>query len=204
MVTFTYPPALDFMFQLNEHKIAQAKFKAPKKNNLTKEEEKALVKLSNQKSIIINKADKGGAIVVQNTVDYIKQSTKELSDERFYELTPYDKTQDHTELINEELDRLVDSGEICKKISDNLKVYETRTPQIYFLPKIHKGKLPPPGRPICSSNDGPTEKISALLDYFLNPLVRNEGIEASLEACTRHYGIDTKPSAAALGTLLNL
>lgn len=122
----------------------------------------------------------------------------------------------------------------------------TRTPELFFLPKIHKGKLPPPGRPICSSNDGPTEKTSAFLDFFLNRLVKctnsyikdagdcvikialyssimpkpgsvigsldvssfyttipNEGIEATLDAYVSAEGIDVKPSAAALGTLLN-
>lgn len=66
----------------------------------------------------------------------------------------------------------MENGEVDRKVADKLKVSSPRTPQIYFLPKIHKNKLPPPGRPICSSNEGPTEKISAFLDFFLNPLVR--------------------------------
>ena len=42
---------------------------------------------------------------------------------------------------------------------------------VYFLPKIHKGVLPPPGRPVVSANGCPTEKISAFVDAFLKPLV---------------------------------
>lgn len=47
-----------------------------------------------------------------------------------------------------------------------------KTPQIYFLPKIHKGKLPPPGRPIVLGNNCPSEKISTYVDMFLQPLVK--------------------------------
>ncbi len=45
---------------------------------------------------------------------------------------------------------------------------ELRTPQFYMLPKIHKPDHP--GRPILSANDGPTERISKYLDYFLRPI----------------------------------
>jgi hypothetical protein len=38
-----------------------------------------------------------------------------------------------------------------------------------MLPKIHKGITPPPGRTIISANGCPTEKISKLVDHFLNP-----------------------------------
>ena len=37
----------------------------------------------------------------------------------------------------------------------------------YMLPKIHKNKFPPPGRPIVSSVNSPKEKISMLLDIIL-------------------------------------
>jgi len=48
-----------------------------------------------------------------------------------------------------------------------------RTPQLYLLPKIHKGITPPPGRPIISANGCPTEKISEFVDHFLNPTCKN-------------------------------
>ena len=37
------------------------------------------------------------------------------------------------------------------------------------MPKIHKNKIPPPGHPIISANEFPTERISQLVDFFLQP-----------------------------------
>ena len=46
-----------------------------------------------------------------------------------------------------------------------------RTQEMYFLKKIHKN--PPSARPIVSGCDGPTEKISAYLDHWLQPLAKS-------------------------------
>ena len=48
-----------------------------------------------------------------------------------------------------------------------------RTAQFYMLPKIHKNRDQPPGRPIVSGNGCPTERISQFVDYFLQPGVKN-------------------------------
>ena len=42
-----------------------------------------------------------------------------------------------------------------------------------MLPKIHKDKTNPPGRPIVSGNGCPTERISQFVDFFLQPGVKN-------------------------------
>lgn len=47
-----------------------------------------------------------------------------------------------------------------------------KTPQIYFLPKINKGILPPLGRPIVLGNNSPSEKFSTFLDLYLQPVVK--------------------------------
>ncbi len=56
-----------------------------------------------------------------------------------------------------------------KKNAEYLFVSELCTPQLYLLPKIHKGMNPPPGRPIILANECPTERISQLVDHFLQP-----------------------------------
>jgi hypothetical protein len=64
---------------------------------------------------------------------------------------------------------MLDKGEIDISVYNYLINREPRTANLYLLPKIHKGITPPPGRPICSANGSPTEKISQLVDHFLNP-----------------------------------
>ena len=46
-----------------------------------------------------------------------------------------------------------------------------RTQEMYFLKKIHKN--PPTARPIVSGCGGPTERISAYLDHWLQPLAKS-------------------------------
>ena len=61
------------------------------------------------------------------------------------------------------------------KITDKTRKYllsnNDRTPEFYMLPKIHKSLENPPGRPIISGNDSPTEKISQMIDIILQPFV---------------------------------
>ena len=63
------------------------------------------------------------------------------------------------------------NNEISKECYTYLSSEGTRTSELYLLPKIHKNKLPPPGRPILSANGCPTERISQFVDFFLKPLV---------------------------------
>ena len=79
------------------------------------------------------------------------------------------------------MSQLETNEEIGPKCADYLTITQPRTPQLYLLPKIHKKTSPVPGRPIVSANSSPTERISQLVDHFLQPLV----------ASTRSYVKDT-------------
>ncbi|CAH2222650.1 Hypothetical predicted protein [Pelobates cultripes] len=56
--------------------------------NLKKEKREALYALKNNHSLIIKLADKGGAVVVMNRTDYIKEVERQLSDREIYEGDP--------------------------------------------------------------------------------------------------------------------
>ena len=120
---------------------------------------------------MIKKADKGGAIVIQNRIDYIKEGEQQLSDGKFYLKLQDDPTADHNVKIKKQLDLMVQRGEITKKVRDYLYLDTPKTPELYLLPKIHTSQTPPPGRPIISANSSPTERISAFVDTFLRPIV---------------------------------
>ena len=65
------------------------------------------------------------------------------------------------------------NGEIDFTVYDYLINKESRTSMLYLLPQIHKGKMPPLGRPIVSAVNSHTEKISQFVDHFLNPCAQN-------------------------------
>ena len=75
------------------------------------------------------------------------------------------------EMVQELIPNLFLSKEISEKTFKFLSKGVHRTSIFYMLPKIHKNKLPVPGRPIVSSCNSPIEKISMMLDLILLPCV---------------------------------
>ena len=168
------PPAplnLEAMVIVNEQLLNDYTPRAPLNHNLTKAEKEAIKLLNDNPNIVIKAADKGSAVVVQNREDYIREGLRQLSDERFYIETPTDLTQKHNKEVHDLVRQLETNDEIGPKCADYLTITQPRTPQLYLLPKIHKKTSPVPGRPIVSANSSPTERISQLVDHFLQPLV---------------------------------
>ena len=77
---------------LNEMKIELGNRRNPRFNT-TKQERKAMKSLKKNQDIIIKPADKGGAIVILNKEDYIKEGMRQLSNTNHYkELEEPEKT----------------------------------------------------------------------------------------------------------------
>ena len=165
------PTNLDAMIIFNEQSLNEYTPRAPSKHNLTKEEKEAITLLLNNTNIVIKPADKGSAVVIQNRSEYITEGLRQLGDPRFYLETPIDLTSKHNLEVNDLVRQLLLHQEIGKKCADYLQIAQPRTSQLYLLPKIHKNKTPVPGRPIVSANSSPTERISQLVDHFLQPIV---------------------------------
>ena len=166
-------PALETFINLNEIKLNHQKPKIIKDQNITEGERRSLKKLAKDPTITIKPADKGGAIVILNTKDYVTEAHRQLNDTNTYKQLDIDPTSKFETIVNTQIDEMVTNNEITPKVAGILKIKKPKTPQIYFLPKIHKDVVPPPGRPIVSANSCPTENISAFIDMFLNPLVKN-------------------------------
>ena len=165
------PLQLESMIVFNTNQLSTIVPRAPEKQNLTKEEKKAMTDLKQNTDIVIKPADKGSAVVIQNKEDYIKEGLRQLNDQNFYQEVPDDLTGTHNEHVQQLIQNLLLKEEITEKCADYLHIEKPRTSQLYLLPKIHKNKSPVPGRPIVSANSSPTERISQLADFFLQPLV---------------------------------
>ena len=143
----------------------------PKFFNLNKAEKEALRDLQGRRDIIIKPADKGSAVVIMNIADYLAEGYRQLADSNFYRPVSEDLTAEHNSIISDFVATMFLKGEITEKTCDFLVPTKPRMPQLYLLPKIHKPQRPPPGRPIISANDCPTERISQLVDFFLQPFI---------------------------------
>lgn len=166
------PKIVEEFISLNNHSISEMAFFAPLNKNLIKEEQKALQSLKNNTDIVIKPADKGGAVVVQDRQDYVNEGLRQLADVKVYKILENDKSLVFLQEISRFLEYCVREGEIDKQILDYLTNFEPRTSRLYFLPKIHKKTLPPPGRPVVSANGCATERISEFVDFFLKPYVQ--------------------------------
>ena len=159
------PSALEAFARCNETQIY-----SDIKDNLTHAETTALKELKSLNHIVIKPADKGSAVVLLNREDYLTEGLMQLGDPKFYREIPADLSNDHMEAISREVNRMHESKEISKKVKEYLLDFPMRTSRFYMLPKIHKGKNPPPGRPIISGNGCPTELISQVVDQFLKDI----------------------------------
>ena len=146
----------------------------PSKNrprNISNEEYTILQQLQEMKSIVIKKADKGSNIVILNREDYIKEAMRQLKNKQFYIECKENLTMKHHNLVQELVSELFDKEIISEQTYKYLSTGGKRTSVFYLLPKIHKNLKNPPGRPIVSSIDCPTERISMMLDIILQPLL---------------------------------
>ena len=130
--------------------------------NLSVEERLALQQLKQRKDIIIIKADKGGAVTILNPKDYITDVYKQLNNAQCYKKLMHDPTYQHAKPINGTIDMFKANHNLPEK---GLKSHNPKTPMLKQPPKVHKENHP--GRPIVSSMNSHSTKISECMDYHL-------------------------------------
>ena len=141
-------------------------------DNLSPELKTALRELREmvtKRIVRISPADKGGAVVVQDAANYVSEANRQLQNERHYSKLKKDPTLQIAKTSNELVNRLHIDGHIdditCRWAL--VKPNNVRCHQFHLLPKIHKTLTNPPGRPIVSCVNGPTESLSKLVDHWL-------------------------------------
>ena len=165
------PSNLEYIYNILIDRIISDCPELSRRRNLTIKQFTALTNLRENKSIVIKKADKALNVIIQNVDDYIQKGLKQLGDEKFYKKLDHDQTEEFRNKIHKELERMFADKEILEKTFLFLIKGGKRRSVFYMLPKIHKNKIPAPGRPIVSSVNSPTEKISMLQDIILQPFV---------------------------------
>lgn len=157
--------ALDGYSLFLKDKIKNIVFKNKTRQNISEIERKALEDLRSDKSILINKADKGGSIVIVNADDYLQKIELMLADTVTYTVTDsidLDKAKIEVDnlLYNMQEDNLISKKQLKFFLRNKPKL-----PVLYGLAKIHKKNWPL--RPIVSQIDSPCYNLSKYLDYLL-------------------------------------
>ena len=169
------PPAnrdkhLETFIRIVEKEILeQVQSPQPFHRNLTSKEAEALRSFKARRDITLKDADKGSAVVVMDTDRYINEGLRHLSDSTTYRLLNSDPTKMILKELKTLLNRLLNSGVITEDMAMFAIPEDPRPARFYLLPKVHKVGVP--GRPVISGCGSLTEKTSALVDWFLKPLL---------------------------------
>ena len=108
------------MIICNERHLTKLIPKDPFSHNLTKNKKQALTELKSNGKITIKPADKGSAVIIMNTTDYIAEATRQLSDPKFYKQVGTDLTDTHNDYVYSVLNKMLDKGEIDEQCMNYL------------------------------------------------------------------------------------
>ena len=109
-------------------------------------------------------------MVILDIKDYIDEANRQLNDTNNYEQLDFDPTELHTEKIKSEINNLKNENLLILRTANSLLEENIKTPEFHLLPKIHKANNP--GRPVISSVNCHTSRISEFYDYYLQPEVK--------------------------------
>ena len=133
---------LENSLDLMREELSSLHYEQEPSHNLTFGEHVALMNLKDDNSLMINKADKGSTIVVQNHSDYALAGFKHLSDVKVYQKLDGDITPQVCIKLEAFLKRLFTEGLINKEMFDYCTPHnQARTTRIYFLLKVHNNPM---------------------------------------------------------------
>ena len=144
-------------------------------SNLPRTHLEALRNLKKNKDIVICKPDKGNAVVILNTCDYVQKVNDILSCDKF---SVDQNNKDITSKLEKDVVKMLQSLRNKCLIDDSmfrkLKPIGCGIPKMYGLPKIHKDMCPV--RPILSMVGSPTHALAQWLADILQPV--NEAVSS--------------------------
>ena len=134
------------------------------KNPLTKEQQKAIRDFTNNKDVIVRKADKSNVFVVMNTQMYQQKIDKILSDSTKFMKIDKDPTDDLKKQINQLIAQIKQDN---KEYPLQKLIGHFEPGYIYANPKIHKQLQDPPFRPIISQVGTVTYELSKHINEII-------------------------------------
>jgi hypothetical protein len=139
------------------------------KNNLDKEDRLFLKSIKENPEIIIKKADKGSAVVIINTTDYLREGYQQLSDAKFYQKLDHDLTKKISIKINKIIQEMKDKNIItqCTSMGNPFAPSEANL----FLGKLEERTDNKPVNPLRYIDDeffnGPQELITLTSSWII-------------------------------------
>jgi len=173
----------------------------PPRDNLTKQQRKVLAELKNRTDLVITRADKGGATVIWGIEEYLAEANSQLNNSEFYQELSTDPFNDYQQIIINSLNEMLSESMITKETAEVLKPKNVKPARFYLLPKIHKKNIP--GRPVISSINCHTTKLSRYVDYHIKPLATKvkSYIRDTTDFINKLQNIRCVPHNAILATL---
>ena len=114
------------------------------KNNLNKDEQETLNQISKRNSLVISKADKGNAVVIQNKTDYIRKAIEIISDKSKFSCLESDPTLEREAKLQRQLNYLRKKGNLSDENYHKIRPVGSKAGVLYTLPKVHKNEIDPP------------------------------------------------------------
>ena len=156
----------------------------PPKDNLSKDERKALKELQSDTSIVISPADKGRSTVILNREDYLEKCMDHINNGP-YQLLKKDPTTKIKAKTLKQLKVLKDNEFIDNKLYYYLKPIDSPAPRFYGQPKIHKPGVPI--RPIVSYSGSPLYNLNKYIANILKTYVKHENNNAKNSTTFSNY-----------------
>ena len=178
-----------FLLELQQLSTEFIELSKHAKDNLSIEEHNALVNLSKDKTIVITKADKGNAVVIQDITDYRAKIMTLLNNSGKFKMLEDDETKLRETKLQNYINYLhakeyhvtktvrgqritttvTKSHNISKQVHDRIQPCGSKSGTMYGLLKIHKPDKPI--RPIISSIGTYNYKLAKYLVEILKHLV---------------------------------
>lgn len=133
---------------------------------------RTIKEIGNKHEVKIRPADKGGGLVILNKKDYLEEMNNLLNTENTYKKLKGHPKNKYKKKLKDYVDKGKCKGILNPKEAEYLISNSTKTPVLYYTPKIHKRLDKPPGRPIISGINSIFSRLGEYLDNYLKPMVK--------------------------------